>query len=385
MAIQSQRVAGTNPVLSALLAGHAYNFNFENGGRKDDPDIFNALSNIIIDKAVFRGHKDIVRGIALSNDGNWIYSGGDDGKLLVWSLNDPHEKPGILNTNGLTKNGIRCVALAEKTVLAGTTDGILLIWNNGEKGVTPQSITAHSGIINKIGVISPNRVITAGADGYFKIWDLNATNQPLFSGQMDAPVKDIAISGDGNKLALANQNGIVKIYQVSNFKDAPIVLNTKKTILSVALNNDGGRLISGDNSGMINLWNLTGQNKNPLEYLADRSGITALRFSPDNKAFVSASYDNTIRIWNPDEPKQNPIMISGHDSWVMDVTFTSDGNHLITAGNDKTIRAFEINSDLLSSRICSRVNRNLTKNEWITFVGKDIKYQELCPQIKTVK
>ena len=144
-------------------------------------------------------------------------------------------------------------------------------------------------------------------------------------------------------------------------------------------------LLSGDNSGMINLWNLSEQNKNPLEYMAHRSGITSLSFSPDNKAFASASYDNTIRIWNPDEPKQNPIVITGHDSWVMDINFTPDGNRLITASNDKTIRVFEINSDLLSSRICSKVNRNLTKNEWITFVGKDIKYQELCPQIKSVK
>ena len=385
MSIQSQRIAGTNPVLSALLAGHAYNFNFENGGRKDDPDIFNALSNIIIDKPVFRGHKDVVRGIALSNNGKSIYSGGDDGNLLIWSLNDPREKPGFLNTNGLTKNGIRSIAVVQKKVLAGTSDGILLVWINGEKGVAPQSIAAHSGIINKIRVLSPTRVITIGADSYFKIWDLNAMNLPLFSGQMEAAIKDVAISGDGTKLALADQNGIVKIFQVSNFKDNPIVLKTKKTILSVALNNDGSMLLSGDNSGMINLWNLSEQNKNPLEYMAHRSGITSLSFSPDNKAFASASYDNTIRIWNPDEPKQNPIVITGHDSWVMDINFTPDGNRLITASNDKTIRVFEINSDLLSSRICSKVNRNLTKNEWITFVGKDIKYQELCPQIKSVK
>ena len=385
MAIQSQRVAGTNPVLSALLAGHAYNFNFENGGRKDDPDIFNALSNIVVDKTVFRGHKDAVRGIALSSDGKLIYSGGDDGNLLVWSLTDQREKPGLFNTNGLTKNGIRSIAVAQKTVLAGTADGILLIWNNGEKKVVPQSIAAHSGIISKIRFISPNRVITVGADGFIKIWDLNALNLPVFSPQMDATVKDVAISGDGKKLAVADQNGSVKIFKVSNFKDAPIVLKTKKSIISIALNKEGDILLSGDHSGMINLWNLSDQNKNPLEYQAHRSGITALRFSPDNKAFASASYDNTIRIWNPDEPKQNPIVITGHDSWVMDISFSSDGNHLLSASNDKTIRLFEINSDLLSSRICSRINRNLTKTEWITFVGKDIKYQELCPQIKTVK
>ncbi len=385
MAIQSQRVAGTNPVLSALLAGHAFNFNHDNGGRKDDPDIYNALSNAGVDKLVFRGHKDAVRGVALSKDGKRLFSASDDGHLFVWSLNTPHEKPGSLSTNGLAGSGIRAVAADQKGVVAGTADGTILFWNNGEVGSLPGSVVAHIGIINKIGFISQNRIVTIGADGFCKVWDLNALNLPLFSIQMEAPVKDLAISGDGKKIAFADQKGVVKLFQVSNFNETPVLLNTKKQILSISLNSDGGLLLAGYNSGMINLWNLSEPTKNPLEYLDHRSGITSLRFSPDNKTFVSTSYDNTIRIWNPDEPKQNPIIIAGHDSWVMEALFTPDGNSLISASNDKTIRVSEINSDLLASRICLKVNRNLTKNEWTTFVGKDILYQELCPQFKTDK
>jgi WD40 repeat protein len=385
LAIQSQRVAGTNPVLSALFAGHAYNFNIENGGRRDDPDIYNALSNAEVDKSVFRGHKDAIRGVALSDDGKWIYSGGDDGKLYVWTLNNPREKPVSLNTNGLAGNGIRSVAVNQKTVLAGTADGLILFWEIGEKGSLPRSFAAHTGIITKIRFISPNRIVSIGADGFCKIWDLKALSQPAFSVQMGAQVKDMSISGDGKRVAFANQNGIVKLFDVSNLKDQPVILNMKKQILAISLNRDGGLLLTGDNSGLINLWNLSNPTKNPLEYIDHRSGITSLTFSPDNKTFVSASYDNTIRIWNPDEPKQNPIVITGHDSWVLDVAFSSDGNNLVSASNDKTIRITEINSDLLASKICSRVNRNLTPNEWITFVGKDIRYQELCPQFKTDK
>ena len=385
MAILSQRVANTNPGLSALLAGHAYNFNLENGGRKDDPDIFNALSNIVDAKPVFRGHKDVVREVAISDDGNRIYSGSDDGRVLIWSLHDPHEKPISLNTNNLARDGIRTIAVSQKYVLAGTTDGAILFWTDAEKSVIPQNIAAHTGIISKIRFISQKHILSIGADGFFKIWDLDALKLPLFSLQMGAQLKDAAVSDDGKRLALVDQYGIVKIFTVSNFKESPVVLKTKKPILSVTFSHDGGRLLTGDNSGMINLWNLADLNKNPLEFLDHRSGITSLRYSPDNKVFASASYDNSIRIWNPEESKQNPIVIAGHDSWVMDIAFSSDGNYLVSSGNDKTIRLFEINSDILESKICSKVNRNLTKNEWITFVGKDISYHELCPQIKTDK
>ena len=385
MAIQSQRASTTNSILSALLAGQAYFFNLENGGRKDDPDIFNALSNIADDKAVFRGHKDAIRGVALSKNEKRIYSGGDDGKLLVWSSSDSKEKPGSLNTGGLARNGIRCVAAEQKTVVAGTADGLILFWNNPDTEDAPRSVSAHAGIINKICFLSPDRIASIGADGFLKIWDTNSLFAPLFSVKMETSIKDLSLSGDYKKLAIADQSGNVKIFLISNFSAAPTSLNTQKPTLSISLNYDGGLLLTGDNSGFIRLWNLSDLNINPLEFSDHRSGITTLRFSPDYKTFVSACYDNTIRIWNPEDPKQNPIVISGHDSWVMDIIFSSDGNHLISASNDKTIRLFEINSDLLVSGICSRVNRNLTMSEWITFVGKDIKYRETCPNIKPVK
>lgn len=385
MAIQSQRVANINPELSALLARQAYNFNLENGGKKDDPDIFNALSNIADDKVVFLGYKDVVRGVDLSKDGNWIYSGSDDGRLLVWSSKGPREKPLSLNTNGLAKKGIRCVAVQENKVLAGTSDGVILYWDKAEKGAPPQSIPTRNSIINKVSFISNNRIASIGANGFIEIWNLNDLTSLLFFEQMSAVVKDLSISGDGTKLACVDQNGVVKIYRVSQITDQPITLKTNKSLKSIALNSDGSILLTGDNAGMIHLWDMSNPDKTPLEFSDHRSAITALRFSPNDKTFASSSYDNTIRIWNPEDPKQNPIVIADNDSWVMDIAFTPNGNQLVSAGNDQTIRLFEINTDILSSKICDKVKRNLTASEWVTFVGKDIKYEKTCPQIITDK
>ena len=385
MAIQSQRVANIDPELAALLVGHAYNFNLANGGRKDDPDIFNALSNIADKKPVFLGHHDIVRGVALSNDGKLIYSGSDDGRLLVWSSGNSHDKPLSLNTNGLAKKGIRCIAVQNNSVLAGTANGVVLFWAKAENGVLPQIIPAHNGMINKVNFISEHRMVIVGSDGFFEIWNLNDLTKSVFFAQMGAAVKDIAVSGDGTKLACVDQNGVVKIFRVSQFNEIPVELKTNKPVQSIALNSNGKMLLTGDVSGMINLWDLSDQNNSPLEFSDHRSAISSIKFSPDNKAFASSSYDNTIRIWNPEDPKQNPIVITDHDSWVMDVAFSSDGNRLISGSNDKTIRIFEINTDVLASKICGQVKRNLTEEEWITFVGRDIKYQKTCPQIITDK
>ncbi|MCF8369985.1 MAG: hypothetical protein K9H64_00080 [Bacteroidales bacterium] len=385
MAIQSQRVANTDPELSALLAGLAFNFNIDNGGVKDDPDIFNALSNIVDEKPLFLGHKDLVRAVAMSKDGNLIYSCSDDGKLLVWSTKDQHDKPLSLSTGGLAKKGIRCLAVQGQAVIAGTSDGMILYWENAEKGLTPKNIQAHDGIISKVSFISDKRIVSIGTDGFLKIRNQNNLESNLFSAKMPSSIKDLALSFDGKVMACADHSGLVRFYNPLNLNEPPTELRTNKQILSIALNTDGSLLLTGDSNGIINLWDRSDIGKPPLEFLGHRSGITSLVYSPNGKTFASSSLDKTIRIWNPADTKQNPFLIEDHDSWVMSVVFSSDGNQLVSASNDKTIKLFETNTDLLSSKICGMVNRNLSESEWKSYVGKDIEYQKACPQIITEK
>lgn len=379
MAVESQRLASANPELAILLAGQAYKFNQENKGNVHDPDIFNSLSIVVDDKPVFRGHTDAVRSVILSYDGNRVFSGSDDGRLLVWDA-DNKTSPVSLNTNDQIKNGIRSIDVYNGKVVSGSGNGTVLLWKNADRGTIPIVILAHSDIIKSVKFISDKLIVSVSADRYIKVWDMQNISQPVFARQMNEGLTDVSVSGDKTTFACVGESGKIWVYSSTQLKNKPIEINTEKPITAVALNYKGNRLATGGRSGIITIRDIVDQSNNTYVFLDHKSTITALVFSSNDKFLASSSYDNTIRIWNPSISKQNPIVISDHDSWVMDISYNQKGNVLASCSNDKTIILTQVDPEILSSKVCEKVGRNLTITEWENFVGKDIEYQKTCSE-----
>jgi hypothetical protein len=69
------------------------------------------------------------------------------------------------------------------------------------------------------------------------------------------------------------------------------------------------------------------------------------------------------------------------------VAFTPDDTQLMVGintvrqtatGVDQTIHAYPTNLEVMKDILCSKVNRNMTKEEWENFVAKDLDYEKTC-------
>ena len=381
MAIQSLNNLKEDSVLAILLAGQAYKFNMENGGNTRDPDLFKSLSNAIDDKPPFLGHSDIVRCVFLSDDGNRIFSGSDDGKLYVWDANNIKSSPFALNTKNTNGKGIRSIDVYHGKVLSGTENGMVLLWENADKETIPTTFLSHSGLITGVRFISDNLFVSAGSDGFICVWDLQNDVQPVFKKQMNSSLTGVSVSGDKSTFACAGESGKIWIFSSSSLNDSPVEMNPGGFATAVALNYSGKRIATGDKDGKIVLYDITDKSGNRVSYTEHKSRITALEFSNDSRSLASSSYDNTIRIWNLADPKQAPMVISDHTSWVMDISYNQKGDILVSCSNDKSVRLTQVDSEILASKVCAKVSRNLTISEWEYFVGIDIEYQKTCPEI----
>jgi hypothetical protein len=56
-------------------------------------------------------------------------------------------------------------------------------------------------------------------------------------------------------------------------------------------------------------------------------------------------------------------------------------NTLVSAHGDDTIVLWNVDIDSWQSRACLRANRNLTQAEWEEFIGSDIPYRRICPNL----
>ncbi len=382
MAFKSQKLADEeDSVLAILLAGQAYKFNMDNGGNVRNPDIFSALSKVIDKKPVFRKHTDAVRCVLISDDGNRIYSGSDDGSLLVWNAHD-ETSYFSLNLKKQPTNGIRSIDVQNGTIIAGSGNGKVLLWGNANKKTAPIIFIEHSPktgtIVKGVKFISDKLFVSVCTDGLIKVWDMQNTSKPFFSLQANVAVTNVSVSADKTAFACVDNSGIVRIFQTSDLNIESTIKIGDIPLTAVALNHNGKILSTGDQKGRISVWDLGDQPKIRYNFTPDRkSAITALEFSNDT-TLASSSYDNKIRIWNPSKEEQPPMVIADHNSWVMDICYNKQGNILASCSNDKTIKLTQVDPEMLSSKVCEKAKRNLTDQEWKDYVGDDIKYKPLC-------
>ncbi|HRZ21191.1 MAG TPA: hypothetical protein P5184_05960, partial [Bacteroidales bacterium] len=131
-------------------------------------------------------------------------------------------------------------------------------------------------------------------------------------------------------------------------------------------------------SGTIRLWEADRSYHSTVSLIGHLSRISDLVFSPDGQILGSSSYDGTIRLWNFRSPEEPPIVMDDYDFWITCMAFSPDGKSLVSGSADKTIRIRLIDMETLAGRLCTDITRNMTREEWILYVGSDIEYSRTC-------
>jgi len=365
-----------------LLAVQAYLFNRENGGSENNPDIYAALSTIVNDQVILRGHDDAVRGVALSGDGKFLVSCGDDGNIFRWNPADPSAAPVAYKLPKGVKEKFRSVLITRDGgfVIAGSFSGKIYILKSDPSASYVKVLTGHTSIVNVLSLHPAlNQFASAGSDGRVILWTFNADK---FSSSLidssSARIHALTFARGGKLIAWGGSDGkLVTLDPEQGRSSRSTLFTSGDPVLSLASSNDGKTLAAGFTNGSIRLWDMASPGNEPLELLGRHvSGVTSLAFSPGGDELASSSYDRTIRIGTRKSSEGKPISIEKYDLWVYGVFFTADGSRLISCGADKSIRIFSTGCRILNDRLSRQLKRNLTQEEWGKYVGADIPYQK---------
>ena len=169
----------------------------------------------------------------------------------------------------------------------------------------------------------------------------NADDSPralaVFPGNA-GPVWSIAISPDGGLLAMALDDGTIKLWDMADGKVRETLNGHRAPVWSVRLSPDGKTLATASDDMTVRLWDLAGE-KEPIEIKYDRS-IRSLAFSPDGKTLATGSRDGMVRFLDIGTGEQG-FTFKAHAGVVMSLCFSRDGKMLATGGGDKLVKLWD--------------------------------------------
>ncbi|MFN6299244.1 MAG: WD40 repeat domain-containing protein, partial [Microcystis sp.] len=169
--------------------------------------------------STLQGHSDKVLTVKFSQNGQLLASGGgeNDKTVIIWNLG---EKSSItLKGHSDWFGGILSVDFGSnnKFLASGSKDKTIKIWDI-KRGTEVKTLSEHSDHINSVSVSPNNQLLASGSDDKsLKLWDLKA-GKAIISIPHPQKIYSVCFSPDGNYIATACQDKIVRVYATSELQ-----------------------------------------------------------------------------------------------------------------------------------------------------------------------
>ena len=292
-----------------------------------------------VSQIVLRGHEGPLTALATGAD--LIATASADGSVRVW----PAERLGpvawlrgplspLLALN-FTPDG--------RALTTGASDASVRRWAL-DNALPPETLLASTDQTYLLATTPDGRLlVTANDAGELQRWDLSQpADAPALIGQSPARILALALSPDGGRVAISDENGALLLYDAVS-PGAPQTLASKGTlIIALAFQPSGALLAAGDTDGAVQLWNLEQPDATAPAQSGSVREITALAFSPDGAALASGDSTGAVRLWRVGRELQAGLVLRGHDSTVQALAFSPDGHTLATASSDLSTQLWDL-------------------------------------------
>lgn len=181
-------------------------------------------------------------------------------------------------------------------------------------------------------------------DGNVRLWDVASKSVTATLTAHRGTIFAMQYSPDGELLATGGDDGALKLWKTTQAE--PVMSFTHLgAVRGVVFSNDQKSLFTVSKDGMLHVWSVDNPEKEKAS--ANQPGaLYAIAVSPDNSTIATAGSDKIVRLWNSTSLAQK-LPLEGHTAPVYALSFSQDGKRLASAGWDRTIRIWDVGSGQL--------------------------------------
>lgn len=307
------------------------------------------------------GQGNQVTSAVFTQDEHVLISGGGDGILRLWDVDNPITPVEIALDSGtaiqqivLSKDNRWLGIAVGKRVDVFTQEDILAVYagnlsrENLHPAVSiPTEETAHRISISPDGSLLAVSALLADS---IQIYSIPEGRKLIDLTKFDHPIESLAFSPGTNTLAAGAKDHRVYIWQdldagelatlETDTKMDPIYVKGGFVVTSLVWSDQADSMAIAGTFKQARVVNpLDGQVRFYINGALDQ--LVTTTFSPDGTLLAASGVDGIIRIYGTSDGKQI-TELKGHSGMVNYLLFSPVGNRLVTCGEDGTIRLWSI-------------------------------------------